>query len=81
MRVRMKASLSGTRDGVDWPKAGGSIELPDDEAEHLVAAGLAVTDVAEEVLPAEENAAAPADEEKAVPARKTTAPRKATAKK
>ena len=41
MRVKMKAVLSGTRNGADWPPIGGTIDLPQAEAEHLVAAGLA----------------------------------------
>jgi hypothetical protein len=41
MKVQMIADISGTRNGVDWPQRGGTIDLPDDEAAHLVAAGLA----------------------------------------
>lgn len=41
MKIRMKASLSGTRNGVDWPRAGETVELPDDEAAKLCAAGMA----------------------------------------
>lgn len=37
----MVAQISGTRDGVDWPDAGGEIDLPKDEAEQLIAARLA----------------------------------------
>lgn len=77
MRVRMKAALSGTHDGVDWPAKGGVADLPDVDAQHLVAAGLAEVD-----HPVEENAQAPATEEKAVPpSRKNAAARKATARK
>ena len=43
MIVRMTAGLTGTRNGQDWPPPGGTIELDDDEASDLVAAGLAVT--------------------------------------
>ena len=42
MRVRMLIGISGTRNGVDWPPVGGEIELPDVEAEHMVAVGQAV---------------------------------------
>lgn len=56
MRVRMKVSLSGTRDGKDWPPVGGSVDLPGDEAAHLVSAGLAVPD---DEQPAVEEATAP----------------------
>ncbi|MET9506917.1 hypothetical protein ABZX62_00265 [Streptomyces flavidovirens] len=41
MRVRMKVTLSGTRDGEAWPQAGGCTDLPDDEANHLLKIGLA----------------------------------------
>lgn len=71
MRVRMRATLSGTRDGVEWPRAGGYIDLPDQEAEHLLAAGLAVAGG-----PAEESATPPAAEEKAVPSRRRTQAKK-----
>lgn len=84
MRVRMKISLSGTRDGADWPTKGGHVELPDDEAHSLIAGGLAVEEPEEESAsepPAEENAKAPATEEKAVPVRKATASGKTAAGK
>lgn len=58
MRVRMKVSLSGTRDGQDWPQAGGSVDLPDDEAAHLVTGGLAAPD---DEKPVEEATAPPAE--------------------
>ncbi|RUP66715.1 hypothetical protein SSPNP10_15750 [Streptomyces sp. NP10] len=41
MRVRMKVTVSGTRDGEPWPEKGGTVDLPDDEARHLIAGGLA----------------------------------------
>ena len=41
MKVRMNTQLSGTRDGVEWPQLGGTIDVPADEAESLAAAGLA----------------------------------------
>lgn len=40
----MRAAISGTRDGVDWPRPGGSMDLPDDEARSMITAGLAVED-------------------------------------
>lgn len=67
MRVRMKATLSGTRDGVDWPKPGGCVDLPEDEAAHLVAAGLALADE-----PGEETATPADTTEKAVHGRRRT---------
>lgn len=39
--IKMLANISGTRDGVEWPELGGTIDLPEDEAEALAAAGLA----------------------------------------
>jgi hypothetical protein len=41
-KVRMIGQISGTRDGKDWPAPGGEITLPDDEANALIANGLAV---------------------------------------
>lgn len=41
MRVVMVAKISGTRNGVDWPEPGESIELDADEAVQLLGAGLA----------------------------------------
>lgn len=32
MRVKMKIKIGGTRNGVEWPEAGGEIDLPDEEA-------------------------------------------------
>ncbi len=55
MRVQMRVPISGSRDGVDWPPVGGTIDLPADEAEHLCAAGLAIPAAA----PEPEKAAAP----------------------
>lgn len=72
MEVRMKVQISGTRNGQEWPARGATIDLPDEEAAHLIAQGSA--DVAgenEEAEPAaedaapEENAAMPATPEKA----------------
>jgi hypothetical protein len=41
MRIEMRAQLSGTRDGVEWPAPGEVVDLPDDEAAQLIADGLA----------------------------------------
>lgn len=41
MDVRMKVSISGTRNGVDWPPIGSTVSLPDTEAADMVSAGLA----------------------------------------
>lgn len=40
--VRLTQDMSGTRDYEQWPPAGSDIELPDDEAVQMVAAGWAV---------------------------------------
>ena len=42
MKVTMRARLSGTRNGEDWPADGESIDLPDDEAVQLLNQGMAV---------------------------------------
>ncbi len=55
MRVQMKATITGTRNGADWPAVGESVDLPDGEATDLIAAGLAVPAAA----PEPEKAAAP----------------------
>lgn len=52
MRVRMLVTISGTRDGVDWPRAGEPIEVSTDEGAALVVSGLAT------VAPPPESAAA-----------------------
>ena len=41
MKVKMIASITGTRDGQEWPAAGETVELPAAEAADLVEAGLA----------------------------------------
>lgn len=42
VKVIMKAGISGTRDGVEWPRPGGSIDLPDAEAVGMLNAGLVI---------------------------------------
>lgn len=39
--IKMQANISGTRDGVEWPEIGGTVDVPDAEAEALAAAGMA----------------------------------------
>lgn len=77
MRVQMKVSMSGLRDGVEWPKAGEVATLPDDEAAMLISQGNAVpakgAKAVEAAVPVEA-AVAPADEETAT-APKTPGPR------
>jgi hypothetical protein len=41
MKVRMKVSLSGTRNGQEWPPRGSVIELPDAEAIGYCESGMA----------------------------------------
>ncbi|MGP4084173.1 hypothetical protein [Streptomyces sp. KR55] len=41
MRIRMLVTLSGTRNGQDWPAKGGALEVPDDEGAQLCATGIA----------------------------------------
>jgi len=40
-KVTMKFQISGTRDGLDWPAPGDTIDVPADEAAALVAQGVA----------------------------------------
>ena len=39
-QVRMLVTISGTRDGVEWPARGDLATLPADEAAAMVAGGL-----------------------------------------
>jgi hypothetical protein len=41
MKVRMNIHITGSRNGVRWPAAGGEVVLPDNEAADLCAQGLA----------------------------------------
>lgn len=41
MNVRMLVTVSGTRDGADWPARGEILSCSEDEAASLIAAGLA----------------------------------------
>jgi len=40
-KVIIVQSISGSRDGADWPAPGGSLEVPKDEAEQLIRLGVA----------------------------------------
>ena len=54
MKIRMKIQLTGTRDGVRWPKVGEVVDLPDHEAARLCANGRAepvVEDKTEKAVP------------------------------
>lgn len=70
MRVTMLVTISGTRNGEDWPAKGGVIDLPAAEAADYIAAGLCAA-----ASPAPESAAAPKPETAATPKPRT---RKAT---
>ncbi|AEM87084.1 hypothetical protein [Streptomyces violaceusniger] len=67
MKVRMKATISGTRDGEPWPQRGGVVDLPKEEAEHLIGAGLAENAANGELV--EETATVKAAPETATPKR------------
>jgi len=41
VKVTMRLTITGARNGVPWPPAGGSISVPAAEAEQLVAVGYA----------------------------------------
>ena len=41
MEIKLKVTISGTRDGIEWPPVGGSVDLPEAEAAQMVAAGMA----------------------------------------
>src|SRR5438132_13764123 len=41
MKVKMTVSITGTRDGQDWPGVGQVVDLPDDEAQSYIEAGIA----------------------------------------
>ena len=54
----MRVSITGTRDGMEWPQRGGEIDLPEREAKDLIDAGLAeaVTSFRKAAAPAAETA-------------------------
>jgi hypothetical protein len=54
----MKAQIAGTRDGVAWPPAGKTVELPDEEGARMCARGFAepVVEVRVEQRPARKRA-------------------------
>lgn len=64
--VTMLVTISGTRDGADWPRRGQVLNLPDGEAADLIAAGLA------EPAGVESAAAEPAESAAMPKARKRT---------
>jgi hypothetical protein len=76
MLVTMKVGMTGTRDGEDWPGIGEVVDLPDAEANDLIAADMAApaakaaAPVVAAAVEAPENAAT-----SKVRARKSTAPK------
>jgi hypothetical protein len=42
MRVKLLVTISGSRDGADWPPRGSEVDLPAAEAADYIAAGYAV---------------------------------------
>lgn len=63
MKIRMKADISGSRNGQPWPRRGVTVEVPDEEGADLCAAGLAEP-VAKKDAEAVEKAVPPDDAEK-----------------
>lgn len=57
MRIRMKAQVSGTRNGADWPARGEEMDVTDAEGAAYCAAGMAEPVRADDV----ETATVPAD--------------------
>lgn len=62
MLIRMKADVSGARNGVPWPRRGGTLDVPDAEGADLCAAGIAEPVAASPT--AAESATVPDDSEK-----------------
>jgi hypothetical protein len=60
VKIRMKLKILGTRDGVRWPEAGGTVTLPEHEAARLCANGLATPVVEDDT----EKAVAPEGEKR-----------------
>lgn len=58
MKVEMIATISGTRDGVDWPGIGGVLDVSEDEGKQLVAGSLARVPEKKSVEPVVEKATA-----------------------
>ncbi|MFG3180058.1 hypothetical protein ACGFZC_34070 [[Kitasatospora] papulosa] len=75
MKVRMKVTVSGTRDGEPWPEKGKTVDLPDAEARQLLAGGLAEEPDAEaaDASPQVEEATAPPAETATLTSRKPAA--------
>ena len=50
-KVIILQSISGSRDGAEWPAPGGSLDVPTDEAEQLIRLGFARAVVEAKVSP------------------------------
>ena len=59
MLVRMLINITGSRDGSPWPAPGGTLDVPDHEAESLIANGYAEAERAD--APATEEVASAPD--------------------
>lgn len=85
MLIRMKRHITGTRDGVEWPQVGDTIDVPDHEAEDLFWAGHAEPADAPRPEAGEDAAvnddAAPADDADEAPAADAVKPKRARAAK
>lgn len=42
MKIRMMTDVSGSRNGVEWPRRGGTVDVPKEEAMQMCRAGMAV---------------------------------------
>jgi len=66
VKVTLKVDVSGSRDGQPWPRRGSLVDLPDQEAADLCAAGLAEPVASR---PKAEKAVAPDAEQRAASAK------------
>lgn len=57
MRITLIAHITGTRNGVDWPALGETIDVPDSEAADLIGSRLAVEAPAEKAVMAQRETA------------------------
>lgn len=62
MRVVMAIDISGTRDDAPWPAKGQEVDVPEAEAEHLLAQGYAILPEPERTPAVEKAVAAPRGE-------------------
>lgn len=67
MRIKLLVDLSGMRNGIDWPKRGTVVDLPEDEARSMIRAGMGAESEDDVMI---ESAVAPEEAETAtVPAK------------